>query len=136
MAITEKLIQNVTIGGVLMLIVWQLPTLIKLFMENRKEVAVEMNSQSKIHADNLDKILKNYDEKHTDLVERFEKRFENVEETLKELCKNVAQNQEVIISTLKMLKEQDADKYQLYQKHIVQLEARLRKEGDANQSPK
>jgi hypothetical protein len=118
--VPERLVQNVTIGAVLMLIVWQLPTLIKLFMENRKEVAIEMHDQTKMHVQSLDRILENFDEKHQDLVERFETRFQAVEKTLQDLCKNLAENQQVIINTLRLLRDSDVVKHQLYQKHIVQ----------------
>lgn len=101
----DKIVSNGTIGGVLILMAWQLPTLIKLFLEHRKEVAVEMNGQTKTNAETVDKILAANKLQTDNLIDKFDKRFEKVEVAIEKLAEAQLKNQEIIKGALDLLKE-------------------------------
>lgn len=103
--LVDKIVSNGTIGGVLILMAWQLPTLIKLFLEHRKEVAVEMNGQTSSHAAIVDKVLAANKAQVDNLIEKFDKRFEKVEAAIEKLADAQLKNQEIIKGTLDLLRE-------------------------------
>jgi hypothetical protein len=86
---------------------WQLPTIIRLFLEHRKEVAVEMNGQAKSHMDTVDKILSANSTQSKEMLEKFDKRFESVEDSIQKLFELQCRNQEIIKDTLELLKHKD-----------------------------
>lgn len=108
--LVDKIVSNGTIGGVLILMAWQLPTLIKLFLEHRKEVAVEMNGQTTTNAATVDKILTANKLQVDQLIEKFDKRFENIEDAIQELAKAQVMNQQIIKDTLAAWRESHAQR--------------------------
>jgi hypothetical protein len=101
----DKIVSNGTIGGVLILMAWQLPTLIRLFLEHRKEVAVEMNGQTNTYATTVDKILAANKEENRAFVEKLDNRMEKIEDSLKKLADAQVANQEIIKDSLALLRE-------------------------------
>lgn len=92
----EKISTNASLGVILVIMAWQLPNIIKLFLEHRKEVAVEMNGQTKAHSETIDKLIAATQEQNEKLIEKFDKRFEKIEEAITTLANTQIQNQEII----------------------------------------
>lgn len=103
----DKIVSNGTIGGVLILMAWQLPTLIRLFLEHRKEVAVEMNGQTTTYAETVDKILAANKEENRAFVDKVDGRMESIEKAIEKLATAQVANQDIIKDTLAMLREKN-----------------------------
>lgn len=94
--IIEKVVGDSILGAILLIIVWRLPTLISLFMENRKEVSAIMDKQSSNFTESLKDILDKHEKLTNTLIERFEGRFKNIESTLSDVCGVMTKNQKTI----------------------------------------
>lgn len=92
----EKISTNISLGAVLIVMAWQLPGIIKLFLEHRKEVAVEMNGQTAKHAETIERLIEASREQSKELIDKFDKRFEKIEEAITTLANTQIQNQEII----------------------------------------
>lgn len=92
----EKTVATSLIGTVLLIIVWKLPTVISMFMENRKEVAAIMDKQTDNFSKALRDVLDRHENQTSTLINKFENRFTNIETTLKDVCHVLERNQQTI----------------------------------------
>lgn len=96
MSILEKLVTTSIVGSILLIIVWKLPTIISLFMENRKEVAAIMDKQSANFTETVKQLLDSHKAQNENLINKFENRFANIETTLQNVCHVLERNQKTI----------------------------------------
>lgn len=80
--IIERMTTNGIMGALLIVIVYRLPTIVSLLMENRKEVAIVMGQQSETFVKTLKETMEKNDKKMDQIITSFESRFKIIEDSL------------------------------------------------------